>query len=134
LKELLVETAVRAARYAGAIGDRNIAPRLKNIARLENLGGMLFENPSDPNFNTGNFDPAKEICSRAREAGAWVHVDGAFGLCGAVSPLYAPLLEGVSDVDSWAIDCHEWLNVPYDSGMGFSARARAPTARVVVRQ
>jgi len=69
------------------------------------------------NVNTGAFDPAKEICARAREAGAWVHVDGAFGLWGAVSPLYAPLLEGVSDADSWAIDCHKWLNVPYDSGM-----------------
>jgi len=69
------------------------------------------------NVNTGAFDPAKEICARAREAGAWVHVDGAFGLWGAVSPRYAPLLDGVSDADSWAIDCHKWLNVPYDSGI-----------------
>jgi len=69
------------------------------------------------NVNTGAFDPAKEICERARSAGAWVHVDGAFGLWGAVSPLYAPLLEGVSDADSWAIDCHKWLNVPQDSGI-----------------
>lgn len=69
------------------------------------------------NVNTGAFDPAKQICARARDAGAWVHVDGAFGLWGAVSPLYAPLLDGVSDADSWAIDCHKWLNVPYDSGM-----------------
>lgn len=69
------------------------------------------------NVNTGAFDPAKEICARARDAGAWVHVDGAFGLWGGVSPHYAPLLEGVSAADSWAIDCHKWLNVPYDSGM-----------------
>lgn len=69
------------------------------------------------NVNTGGFDPAKEICARARDAGAWVHVDGAFGLWGAVSPLYAPLLDGVSEADSWAIDCHKWLNVPYDSGI-----------------
>jgi len=69
------------------------------------------------NVNTGAFDPAKEICARARDAGAWVHVDGAFGLWGAVSPLYAPLLDGVSAADSWAIDCHKWLNVPYDSGI-----------------
>jgi glutamate/tyrosine decarboxylase-like PLP-dependent enzyme len=69
------------------------------------------------NVNTGAFDPAQQICARAREAGAWVHVDGAFGLWGAVSPLYAPLLEGVSSADSWAIDCHKWLNVPYDSGI-----------------
>ena len=69
------------------------------------------------NVNTGAFDPAKEICARAREAGTWVHVDGAFGLWAAVSPLYAPLLEGCGDADSWAIDCHKWLNVPYDSGI-----------------
>jgi glutamate/tyrosine decarboxylase-like PLP-dependent enzyme len=69
------------------------------------------------NVNTGAFDPAKEICAQAHAAGAWVHVDGAFGLWGAVSPQYAPLLEGVNAADSWAIDCHKWLNVPYDSGM-----------------
>ena len=69
------------------------------------------------NVNTGAFDPAREICTRAREAGAWVHLDGAFGLWAAVSPLYAHLLDGVEDADSWAIDCHKWLNVPYDSGI-----------------
>jgi glutamate/tyrosine decarboxylase-like PLP-dependent enzyme len=75
------------------------------------------------NVNTGAFDPAAEICSRAHEAGAWVHVDGAFGLWAAVSPRHAPLVEGVNLADSWAIDCHKWLNVPYDSGM---AVVRAP--------
>ena len=69
------------------------------------------------NVNTGAFDPAKEICPRARDAGAWVHVDGAFGMWAAVSPLYAPLLRGMNAADSWAIDCHKWLNVPYDSGI-----------------
>jgi glutamate/tyrosine decarboxylase-like PLP-dependent enzyme len=69
------------------------------------------------NVNTGAFDPAKEICSRAQEAGAWVHVDGAFGLWAAASPHYAHLLQGFSLADSWAIDCHKWLNVPYDSGI-----------------
>src|SRR6201997_4650153 len=69
------------------------------------------------NVNTGAFDPAKEICARARDAGAWVHVDGAFGLWGAGSPLYAPLVDAFENADSWAVDCHKWLNVPYDSGM-----------------
>jgi glutamate/tyrosine decarboxylase-like PLP-dependent enzyme len=69
------------------------------------------------NVNTGAFDPAGEICARAHEAGAWVHVDGAFGLWAAVSPRYAPLLNGAGEADSWAIDCHKWLNVPYDSGI-----------------
>ena len=69
------------------------------------------------NVNSGAFDPAKEICSRAHEAGAWVHVDGAFGLWAAVSPRYAHLVQGISLADSWAVDCHKWLNVPYDSGI-----------------
>lgn len=69
------------------------------------------------NVNTGAFDPAGEICARAQEAGSWVHVDGAFGLWAAVSPWYAPLLAGAGAADSWAIDCHKWLNVPYDSGV-----------------
>ncbi len=69
------------------------------------------------NVNTGAFDPAQEICKKARDAGAWAHVDGAFGLWAAVSPLYAHLLDGVSAADSWAIDCHKWLNVPQDSGI-----------------
>jgi glutamate/tyrosine decarboxylase-like PLP-dependent enzyme len=69
------------------------------------------------NVNTGAFDPAGDICARAREAGSWVHVDGAFGLWAAVSPQYAPLLAGAAAADSWAIDCHKWLNVPYDSAV-----------------
>jgi glutamate/tyrosine decarboxylase-like PLP-dependent enzyme len=69
------------------------------------------------NVNTGAFDPISEICARAQEAGAWVHVDGAFGLWAAASPSYAHLLDGVANADSWSIDCHKWLNVPYDSGI-----------------
>lgn len=69
------------------------------------------------NVNTGAFDPAGEVCARAHEAGAWVHADGAFGMWAAVSPRYAHLLNGAVEADSWAIDCHKWLNVPYDSGV-----------------
>jgi glutamate/tyrosine decarboxylase-like PLP-dependent enzyme len=69
------------------------------------------------NVNTGAFDPAGEICARAHDTRSWVHVDGAFGLWAAASPLYAPLLAGAGSADSWAIDCHKWLNVPYDSGV-----------------
>jgi glutamate/tyrosine decarboxylase-like PLP-dependent enzyme len=69
------------------------------------------------NVNTGAFDPAGEICRRAREAGAWVHIDGAFGLWAAVSPTLSPLVAGAEQADSWAVDCHKWLNVPYDSGV-----------------
>lgn len=69
------------------------------------------------NVNSGAFDPAGEVCARAREAGSWVHVDGAFGYWAAASPEYAPLLAGAAAADSWAIDCHKWLNVPYDSAV-----------------
>jgi glutamate/tyrosine decarboxylase-like PLP-dependent enzyme len=71
------------------------------------------------NVNTGAFDPARKICGRARSGGAWVHVDGAFGLWAAASPCYQHLAEGVAEADSWATDAHKWLNVPYDSGLAF---------------
>jgi glutamate/tyrosine decarboxylase-like PLP-dependent enzyme len=71
------------------------------------------------NVNSGSFDPVAEICRRAHAEGAWVHVDGAFGLWAAASPRYAHLLEGVDEADSWATDAHKWLNVPYDSGLAF---------------
>jgi glutamate/tyrosine decarboxylase-like PLP-dependent enzyme len=76
------------------------------------------------NVNTGAFDPAGEICSRAREAGAWVHVDGAFGLWAAAAPQRAQLVAGFGGAHSWATDCHKWLNVPYDSGLAFVREPR----------
>jgi glutamate/tyrosine decarboxylase-like PLP-dependent enzyme len=69
------------------------------------------------NVNSGAFDPAKEICAAARRAGAWVHVDGAFGLWAAAAPKRAYLTLGVAEADSWATDAHKWLNVPQDSGI-----------------
>ena len=75
------------------------------------------------NVNTGAFDPAQEICLRAHEREAWVHVDGAFGLWAAATPERAYLLNGVDEADSWATDCHKWLNVPYDSGLAFVREA-----------
>jgi len=71
------------------------------------------------NVNTGAFDPVGEIGERVRDAGAWVHVDGAFGLWARVAPTRARLIEGVEHADSWATDGHKWLNVPYDSGIAF---------------
>jgi glutamate/tyrosine decarboxylase-like PLP-dependent enzyme len=69
------------------------------------------------NVNSGAFDPAEEICRIAHRAGAWVHVDGAFGLWAAAAPQRAYLAKGLEDADSWATDGHKWLNVPYDSGI-----------------
>jgi glutamate/tyrosine decarboxylase-like PLP-dependent enzyme len=69
------------------------------------------------NVNTGALDPARAICAAAREASAWVHIDGAFGLWAAGTPQRAFLADGIDLADSWAIDAHKWLNVPYDCGV-----------------
>jgi glutamate/tyrosine decarboxylase-like PLP-dependent enzyme len=69
------------------------------------------------NVNTGAFDPAEEICPRARDAGAWIHVDGAFGLWAAASPNFAHLTTGFAHADSWATDAHKWPNIGYDCGI-----------------
>ena len=71
------------------------------------------------NVNTGAFDPVAEICGRARRSGAWVHVDGAFGLWAAATRSHRHLAEGTNLADSWATDAHKWLNVPYDCGLAF---------------
>lgn len=77
------------------------------------------------NINTGAFDPIAEICETVRPSGAWVHVDGAFGLWAAAVPELRHLAVGVGEADSWATDAHKWLNVPYDCGIAFSRDAAA---------
>jgi glutamate/tyrosine decarboxylase-like PLP-dependent enzyme len=69
--------------------------------------------------NTGHFDPLAEVAQLTRAHGAWMHVDGAFGLFAAVSPSTRHLLHGLERVDSVAADAHKWLNVPYDAGFAF---------------
>jgi glutamate/tyrosine decarboxylase-like PLP-dependent enzyme len=76
------------------------------------------------NVNTGALDPVGEICEIAHEQGAWVHVDGAFGLWAAASPSLRGLTDGVERADSWATDAHKWLNVPYDSGIAICAHPK----------
>jgi glutamate/tyrosine decarboxylase-like PLP-dependent enzyme len=77
------------------------------------------------NVNSGAFDPFPELCAAARDAGAWIHVDGAFGLWARASQTLAPLTRGLELADSWATDAHKWLNVPYDSGLAFVRNRRA---------
>jgi glutamate/tyrosine decarboxylase-like PLP-dependent enzyme len=69
------------------------------------------------NVNSGAFDPAGPLCAWARDHGAWVHVDGAFGLWARAAPARAAQAEGYDQADSWATDAHKWLNVPYDCGI-----------------
>tara|TARA_R110002096_G_scaffold77896_10_gene183447 strand:- start:13176 stop:14576 length:1401 start_codon:yes stop_codon:yes gene_type:complete len=76
-------------------------------------------------LNTGTCDDFAVLCDIAHEHGAWVHVDGAFGLWGQVSPTLSKQLVGIEKADSWATDGHKWLNVPYESGYAFVADAEA---------
>jgi glutamate/tyrosine decarboxylase-like PLP-dependent enzyme len=80
------------------------------------------------NVNTGAFDPIGGICAAAHDAGAWVHVDGAFGLWAAACPALADLVRGTENADSWAVDAHKWLNTPYDGGAVFVRDAGHLTA------
>lgn len=75
--------------------------------------------------DTGAFDQFTPLIEQAHREGAWVHIDGAFGLWAQTSPAYQHLCAGVAQADSWATDAHKWLNVPYDSGLVF-VRDSAP--------
>jgi glutamate/tyrosine decarboxylase-like PLP-dependent enzyme len=81
------------------------------------------------NVHSGAFDPFRDAIDAAHEVGAWVHVDGAFGLWAAATPALATLVDGIAGADSWATDAHKTLNTPYDGGVAIvadpSAMARA---------
>jgi glutamate/tyrosine decarboxylase-like PLP-dependent enzyme len=84
------------------------------------------------NVNGGGIDPIPDVCAAARQAGAWVHVDGAFGLWAAASPARRHLVQGVELADSWATDAHKWLNVPFDCGIAFVRDREAHRAAISV--
>ena len=83
--------------------------------------------------NTGSVDPVPEIAALAAEAGAWLHIDGAFGLWAAASPAFRHLVAGIERADSWATDAHKWLNVPYDCGIAFVADPEPHRAAMAVQ-
>ena len=87
--------------------------------RLPPIAGPTIICAQAGNVNTGAFDPLVEISRHARAGGAWLHVDGAFGLWAAAAPSRRPFAGGMADADSWATDAHKWLNVPYDCGLAF---------------
>lgn len=84
------------------------------------------------NVNSGAFDPMREICEGARQARAWVHIDGAFGLWARAAPTLAHLADGAELAHSWATDGHKWLNVPYDSGLAIVSDVQALRRAVAV--
>jgi glutamate/tyrosine decarboxylase-like PLP-dependent enzyme len=136
------DTVDRALRFLG-LGAAGIVPvptddqgRMRPAGLSEALHGA--EGPTIVctqvgNVNTGAIDPVGEVCAIAHETGAWVHVDGAFGLWAAASPRLRHLTAGVERADSWAVDVHKWLNVPYDSGLVFCADPNAHRAAMGIR-
>jgi glutamate/tyrosine decarboxylase-like PLP-dependent enzyme len=136
------DTIDRAARYLG-LGRAAIVPvaaddqgRMRPDAlrqALAALDGPVIVCAQAGNVNSGAVDPVGAICEIAHQAGAWVHVDGAFGLWAAASPRLRHLVAGAELADSWATDAHKWLNVPYDSGLVFCAHPQAHQAAMGVR-
>jgi glutamate/tyrosine decarboxylase-like PLP-dependent enzyme len=115
-------TVDRALRLLGLGAPTVVAAdsqgRLAPEALIETLGeGPAIVCAQAGEVNTGAFDPLPEIADACEAAGAWLHVDGAFGIWAAVSPRLRHLVAGLERADSWTTDAHKWLNVPYDSGI-----------------
>lgn len=112
--------AVVPADENGAIDVDGLAEVLSAVA-----DGPTIVSAQAGNVNTGAFDDLARVSALARDCGAWVHVDGAFGLWAAASPKMRHLVDGIELADSWGCDGHKWLNVPYDSGYAFCAHPDA---------
>jgi glutamate/tyrosine decarboxylase-like PLP-dependent enzyme len=131
-------SVTRALRLLG-LGSACVAPlggeRPGQVSEVA-LRSALAEAPGAPtililnagDLNIGACDDFAALCPIAQAAGAWVHVDGAFGLWANASPRLAPLVAGVELADSWATDGHKWLNTPYDCGMAITRDAKAHSA------
>jgi glutamate/tyrosine decarboxylase-like PLP-dependent enzyme len=101
----------------------------ESLARcLERCVGPTIVCAQAGNVNTGAFDPFDKLVSLTRAQGAWLHVDGAFGMWAAAVPELRALVSGIESADSWSTDGHKWLNVPYDSGIVCVAHAAAHRA------
>jgi len=135
------DTIDRALRFLG-LGTNCIVPIAvddQGRMRVDALEASLTDDAPQivcaqvGNVNTGAIDAVRDICERAHEHQAWVHVDGAFGLWAAVSEQLRPLVDGIELADSWASDAHKWLNVPYDSGLVLCAHPEPHRAAMSIR-
>jgi glutamate/tyrosine decarboxylase-like PLP-dependent enzyme len=132
-------TLDRALRLLGLGAPTTVAADAQGRLDPEALAAALAEGKGPTivcaqagEVNTGAVDPLPEIAAATRAAGAWLHVDGAFGLWAAASPRLRPLVRGVELADSWTSDAHKWLNVPYDSGLVFCAHPDSHRAAMSV--
>lgn len=129
------ESLIRAIRYLGLGSDALQLVALDGDGRMDmgSLASALDEDPEAPtvvclmagDLNTGAADPFEEACALAHARGAWVHVDGAFGLWMNASPRQRSALAGCERADSWATDGHKWLQLPFDHGYAFVRDAEA---------
>jgi glutamate/tyrosine decarboxylase-like PLP-dependent enzyme len=129
-------TVDRALRLLGMGAPDVVAADHEGRMRTEAL--VLDERPTIVcaqvgEVNTGACDDVDAIADATEPAGAWLHVDGAFGLWAAAAPSLRDLVRGVERADSWATDAHKWLNVPYDSGIAFCAHPDAHRAALGAR-
>ncbi|MEP7020071.1 MAG: aminotransferase class V-fold PLP-dependent enzyme [Pseudonocardiales bacterium] len=133
------ETVDLTLRYLG-LGAPTVVPadeqgriRLDALAEALDAGsGPTILCLQAGNLHSGAFDPIAAATALAHEHGAWVHVDGAFGLWAAASPSLRPALAGYESADSWATDAHKTLNVPYDCGIAIVSRPAALRAAFAV--
>ena len=99
---------------ADEVGRVDLAGMRRRLQALDGAPAVLVATAGEP--NAGEFDPLADLAGLAEEFGAWLHVDGAFGIFAALSPRTAHLTAGMERADSIAADAHKWLNVPYESG------------------
>jgi glutamate/tyrosine decarboxylase-like PLP-dependent enzyme len=130
-------TVNRALRLLGLGAPTVVAADSQGRLVPEALREALGEGPTivcaqAGEVNTGAFDPLPEIADACEGAGAWLHVDGAFGIWAAVSPQLRHLVAGLERADSWTTDAHKWLNVPYDSGIVFCRHPESHRAAMTI--
>jgi glutamate/tyrosine decarboxylase-like PLP-dependent enzyme len=119
-----------ALRYAG-LGAPEIVPPAALAAAIGDGPTIVCAQAGE--VNTGASDPFGEIADAARAHGAWLHIDGAFGMWAAASPRLRHLVAGAERADSWAVDAHKWLNVPYDGAVAIVADREAVQSAIGVR-
>jgi glutamate/tyrosine decarboxylase-like PLP-dependent enzyme len=133
-------TLDRALRLLGLGAPTVVEADEQGRMRVDALAEAIVEDKSPTivcaqagEVNTGSFDPLVDVAEACEAAGAWLHVDGAFGIWAAVSPRLRHLVAGIERADSWTTDAHKWLNVPYDSGIVLCAHPESHRRAMTVQ-